>query len=93
MQHFGETSQQLNIRFAKQRASMIAKIKSNSCKWLGEHFSREICKNDKYSVQITGKWQANVRSSSGAIDFAQAVLTRKREIEWMLKLRTLYRYG
>ena len=93
MQHFGETSRQLYIRFTTDRASMIGKIKSNSCKWLGEHFSREICKNVKYSIQIIEKWQGNGRYSSGAIDLAQVVFMRKRETEWMLKLRTVYRFG
>ena len=72
MQHFGETFRQLYIRFAADRASMIAKIKSNSCKWLGEHFSRETRKNAKYCVQIIEKWQGNGRSSSGAIHLSQA---------------------
>ena len=38
MQYVGETVQQLNIRFATHRASVSGKIKSNSCKWLAEHF-------------------------------------------------------
>ena len=50
MQYVGETAQQLNIRFATHRASMSGKTKSNSCKWLAEHFSTGICKNAKYSV-------------------------------------------
>ena len=45
----------INIRFATEKASIIAKIKSNSCKWLVEHFSTWICKNAKYSVQIIEK--------------------------------------
>ena len=79
MQYVGETAQQLNIRFATHRASMSGKIKSNSCKWLAEHFSTGICKNAKYSVQIIEKWQGNGRTSRGAINLGEAVLRRKRE--------------
>ena len=93
MQYFGESFQQVNMRLATHRGIMIAKIKSNSCNWLGEHFSRDTCKNAKYSVQIIEKWQGNGRSSSGAIHLSQAVHRRKRETEWMLKLRTVYPYG
>ena len=93
MQYFGETAQQLNIRFATRRASMSGKIKSNSCKWLAEHFSTRISKNAKYSVQIIEKWQGNGRTSRGAIDLGEAVLRRKRETERVLKLRTVYPYG
>ena len=38
LQYVGETAQQLNIRFATHTASMSGKLKSNSCKWLAEHF-------------------------------------------------------
>ena len=72
---------------------MSRKLKSNSCKWLAEHFSTGICKNAKYSVQIIEKWQGNGRTSHGAIDLGEAILRRKRETEWILKLRTVYPYG
>ena len=93
MQYVGEMAQQLNIRFVTHRVSMSGKIQSNFCKWLAEHFSTGICKNAKYSVQIIEKWQGNGRTSHGAIDLGEAVLWRKRETEWMLKLRTVYQYG
>ena len=72
---------------------MSGKLNSNSCKWFTEHFSTGLCKNAKCSVQIIEKWQGNGRTSHGAVDLGQAVLRRKRETEWMLKLRTLYPYG
>ena len=56
-------------------------------------FLTGICKNAKYSVQKIEKWQANGRTNSGAIDLGEAVLTKKRETEWTLKLRTVYPYG
>ena len=72
---------------------MSGKIKSNSCKWLTEHFSTGICKNAKCSVQITEKWQGNGRTGRGAIYLGEAVLRRKRKTEWIVKLRTVYPYG
>ena len=93
MQYVGETAQQPNIRFATRRAIMGGKLKSSSCKWLAEHFSTGICKNAKYSPQIIEKWQGNDRTSCGAIKLGEAVLRRKRETEWILKLRTVYPYG
>ena len=93
MEYFGETSQQLNVRFTIHRASMSGKIKSNSCKWLAGHFSTGICKNAKYSVEIIEKRLGNDRISRGAIDLGEAVLRRKRETEWVIKLRTVYPYG
>ena len=92
MQYVGKTAQQLNVRLATHRASMSGKLKSNSCRWLAEHFSTGICKNAKYSVQIIEKWQGNGRTSCGAIDLGETVLRRKRETEWILKLRTVYPY-
>ena len=77
-QYVGETAQHLNIRFATHRASMSGKIRSNSCKWLAEHFSTGICKNTKYSVQITEKWQGNGRTSCGTINLGEVVLRRNR---------------
>ena len=61
------------------RASVSGKIKSNSCKWLVEHFSTGICKNAKYFLQIIEKWKGNGRISRGAIDLGEAVVRRKRE--------------
>ena len=92
MQYVGETFEPLNIRFATHRASMSRKIKSNSCKWLTEHFSTGICENPKYSVQIIEKWQDNGRTSRSVMDLGEAVLRRKGETEWMLKLKLVYLY-
>ena len=50
--NFAATKNQV---FRTRTASMSGKTKSNSCKWLPEHFSTGICKNAKYSVQITEK--------------------------------------
>ena len=71
---------------------MSGKIKSNSCKRLAQHFSTGVCKNAKYSVQIIQKWQSNDRLNHGAINLGEAVARRKRETEWVLKLRTVNPY-
>ena len=92
MQYVGETFQQQNIMFARDRASMSWKMKSNSWKWLAGYFLTRLCKNAKYIVQAIEKWQGKGRTRCGVIDLGTAVLRIKREIEWMLKLRTVYPY-
>ena len=42
---------------------------------------------------MTGECQGNGRTSRGTIDLGKAVLMRKRETEWKLKLRTVYPVG
>ena len=74
-------------------ASMSGKLKSNSCKCFAEYFPTGLSKYAEYSAQIMEKWQGNGRTSHYAIDLGEAVLRRKRETEWMLRLRTLYPYG
>ena len=81
MEYVGKPAQQLNIRFATHTASMSGKLKSNSCKWLAEHFSTGIYKNAKYSVKVIEKWQGNARTSRGAIDLGEAAFRRKKETE------------
>ena len=63
MQYVGETAQELNIRFATHKGSMSGKGKSNSCRWLADHFSTGIFQDSKYSEQIIEKWQGSVRTS------------------------------
>ena len=93
IEYVGETAQQLNVRFAKHRDCMKGRINSSSCKRLADHFSTGLCKGQGYTVQISENWGGNGRTDRGAIDLGLAVLRRKRETEWMLKLRTLYLYG
>ena len=76
MECVGKTAQQLNTRFATHRASMSGKLKSNSCKWLAEPFSKGIRKNAKHSVQIIAKCRGNGRISCDAIDLGEAVIRR-----------------
>ena len=39
------------------------------------------------------KWKGHGRTEHGSIDLGLAVLRRKRETEWMFRLRTVYPYG
>ena len=93
LQYVGETAQQLNVRFAKHRDCLKGKINSSQCKRLSDHFSTGLCKGAGYTVQIVEKFTGNGRTSRGAIDPGISVVRRKRETEWMLKLRTVYPYG
>ena len=93
MQYVKETGQELNISFATHRASIRRKLKSNSCKWLVEHFPIALCKNVKYTVQLIEKQQGSGRISCGAIDLDEAVRWRKKEAEWLLKLKIVYLHG
>ena len=40
----------------------------------------------KYTMKTIEKWKRNGKTSSGIILLDEAVLRRKREAEWMLKL-------
>ena len=93
LQYVGETAQNLNIRFAKHRLCMSGNINSKSCKHVSDHFSKGFCKNSEYTVQIIENLEGNGRTSRGALDPGVSVIRRKRETEWMLKLRTVFPYG
>ena len=56
-------------------------------------FFNELCKNAEYTVQIIEKQPGNGKTSRGATDLDEAVHSRKREREWMIKLRTVYPHG
>ena len=86
LQYVGETAQQLNVRFAKHRNCRKGHLNSATCKRLSDHFSSGLCKDAGYSVQIIENWRGNGRTDRGAIDLGVAVLRRKRETEWILKL-------
>ena len=43
-------------------------------------------------MQIIEKWLGNGRTSCGAVNLVEAVVRRKSETEWMVKLRTVYPY-
>ena len=72
---------------------MKGHLNSATCKRLSDDFSSGLCKDAGYSVQIIENWRGNGRTDRGAVDLGLAVLRRKRETEWILKLRTVYPYG
>ena len=65
---------------------------SSSCKRLGEHFSSGACKNSNYVVQIVEKLKGNGRKNN-MLDPEITKERKKREDQWMIKLRTVYPYG
>ena len=93
LQYVGETAQNLNVRFGKHRNCMKGSINSTSCKRLSDHFSKGLCKDAGYTVQIIENWRGNGRTERNSIDLGIASLRRKRESEWILKLRTVYPFG
>ena len=93
LQYVGETAQNLNVRFAKHRSCMKGNVNSTSCKRLSDHFSVGLCKGAGYTVQIIENWVGNGRTERKSIDLGVATLRRKRESEWILKLRTVYPFG
>ena len=57
------------------------------------HFHKGLFKGAGYTVQINEKLEVKGRTGRGAIDCGLAVLHRKKEAEWIWKLRTVYPYG
>ena len=72
---------------------MKGSINSTSCKRLSDHFSKGLCKDAGYTVQIIENWRGNGRIERNSIDLGIANLRRKRESEWILKLRMVYPFG
>ena len=80
-------------RFWTHRACMRGEIyASSSCKRLGEHFSSGAYKNSDYVVQIVEKLKGNGRKNN-MLDPEITKERKKREDQWMIKLRTIYPYG
>ena len=99
LQYVGETVQLLRERIAKHFSCMKHPENDNSCRILSEHFSKGKCKGASFSVNIIEKLPGDGRSHSdtnntkGKPDPAITRLRRKKETDWMLKLRTVYPYG
>ena len=61
-----------------------------------QHFSSGSCKGAKVSVQVIEEWDGNGRIDQDPkkkMCPSEATLRRKKETEWMLRLRTIYPYG
>ena len=99
LQYVGETAQLLRERIAQHASCMRHPEKDHTCRILSEHFNRGACKEARFSVHIIEKLSGNGRLPShrknvkGAVDPAITCLRRKKETDWMLKLRTVYPYG
>ena len=93
LQYVGETAQLLRDRIRHHNSCMNHPEKDNTCKILSEHFSKGSCKNATFTVNIIEKLQGTGRDEDGVIDSAITAIRRKKETNWMLKLRSVFPHG
>ena len=90
LQYVGETITQINRRTSKH-SSVIRNMKCDTI--LVQHFNSGSCKDAKFTMQVIELWDGDGRLANGKMCPDEAAKRRKRETEWMLKLRTIYPYG
>ena len=93
LQYVGETVQLIRERIGKHGSCIKNPSGDHHCRILNEHFSTGLCKGATFSVQIIEKLSGSGRDESGKVDPGVACVRRKKETEWMLRLRTVYPYG
>ena len=93
LQYVGETAQKLRERRNHHDSCFSHPEKDNNCRILSDHFSKGLCKNATYSVHIIEKLVGSGRDEEGEVDPSLTTIRRKKETEWMLKLRTVFPYG
>ena len=93
LQYVGETAQKLRERRNHHDSCFHHPEKDNYCRILSDHFSKGLCKNATYSLHIIEKLEGSGREENGEVDSAVTTIRRKKETEWMLKLRTVFPYG
>ena len=93
LQYVGETAQKLRKRRNHHDSCFHHPEKDNYCRILSDHFSKGLCKNATYSVHIIEKLEGSGRDENGEVDPSFTTIRRKKETEWMLKLRTVFPYG
>ena len=93
LQYVGETAQLLRDRIRHHSSCINHAERDNTCRILSEHFSKGLCKNATFTVNIIEKLQGNGRDEHDVIDSAITAIRRKKETSWMLKLRTVFPYG
>ena len=93
LQYVGETAQFCRCRISKHISCINHPENDNSCRILSNHFSQGHCKNATFTVHIIEKLPGNGRDENNKVDTSIARQRRKKETEWMLKLRTVYPYG
>ena len=67
-------------------------MKQVSCKILTNHFTKGVCSEADFNVQIIEKLPGNGRKGK-YLDPKSTKYRKERELHWMLKLRTVYPYG
>ena len=93
LQYVGETVQLLRERIRHHNSCINHPEKDNTCRILSEHFSKGNCQNATFSVHIIEKLCGSGRDEQRIIDTAFTAIRRKKETEWMLKLRTVFPHG
>ena len=93
LQYVGETAQKLRERIRHHNTCINHPEKDNTCRILSEHFSKGLCKNATYTVHIIEKLHGSGRHEGGEIDSAITTVRRKKETDWMLRLRTVSPHG
>ena len=93
LQYVGETCLKLRERFCLHRSCIAHPENDHNCRILSEHFSKGSCKGASYFVRIVEKLEGSGRDVNGEVDPSVTVIRRKKETEWMLKLRTVFPYG
>ena len=93
LQYVGETVQKLNERLNWHKSGFRNPKKYGFCRVLSNHFHKGICKGASFTVQILEKLEGNGRTSRNAMDASITSLRKRKEREWMLKMRTVFPYG
>ena len=93
LQYVGETAQLLRERIRHHNYCTRHPDKDHTCRILSEHFSQGLCKGATFTVHIMEKLHGNGRDAEGTIDPAITAVRRKKETDWMLKLRTVFPHG
>ena len=93
LQYVGETIQPIKDRICKHNSCIKNWKGDHGCRILTEHFSQGNCKGATFSVNIIEKLPGDGRGDDGSIDPSDARLRRKKERDWMRKLRTVYPFG
>ena len=93
LQYVGETCQLLRDRIYGHVTGFNNPGTDNHCRILTEHFSQGFCKGATFTVHIIEKLQGDGRTGDGKLDPNITRLRKKKETDWMLKLRTVYPFG
>ena len=93
LQYVGETVQLLRERIRHHVSSINHPDHDHNCRILRDHFSKGLCKNATFTVNIIEKLPGNGRDNDGNMDPAVTRIRKRKETNWMLKLRTVFPFG